>query len=74
MLKKIIFVVCLAITGNVCAKQPFSGKLKKKNIEEVCNAVAGWQAEGTTSFQFRTIVIFACPDGLIASVMRSGNM
>jgi rhamnogalacturonyl hydrolase YesR len=31
------------MAGNTFAKQPFSGELKKNNIEEVCNAVVDWQ-------------------------------
>ena len=43
MYKSIILIICVMMTGNSFAKQPFSGKIEKNDIEEVCNAVAAWQ-------------------------------
>ena len=42
-MRKKLLIVMLILSSMIYAETPFSGNLKKKDVEKICNAVAEWQ-------------------------------
>lgn len=54
MLRKMLLISCLFLTGALLA-QPFSGKLQKADIADVCNAVVEWQIANHSSTPYHSL-------------------